>query len=410
MAIKSRITKKIIFNNKVFTNILYLILFVFFAKNYAYCQIDDFKRGLDVHLLIDCSRSVWSASDLTFLNDHKQFLLEQIISETNEHWKNSSDRIAISIFADNFEQIIDLEFVGHKEATKQNLINIIENIADGTQPEIKLLDINRTDIVNALKQQLEIIKAKHKKNYPLLRNEVLILITDGINDPKNESIRCINELIDKEKINYILSDLKNIHNIRSVLFQLPLKRHKSDSLVYIFNEEWTEILDSSRCTYKSSSLLKDITGVYFRKLRLLKKIGMFVTSNGFKINRFNELVGTLFLQIPYNEIQKLHPLTKIEILVKLDKIFIDDNYKCNIQEYLNEKDQKSLTWEASLEFNTLTEVTISARLPKEINLPSSGAGKLNFIFMPNTREMANRFCISPNYQCEELINYISFKR
>jgi hypothetical protein len=335
----------------------------------SYFQDDENTEGsgLDIFLMIDCSRSVSNElqnNHLPSLANCYDLILRAIINSLRD-WHRSGDRVLLGAFSNACVRIGDWVWI--EEVTRKRLYQEVIAVIQGQVPDIIILDRTRTDFVSALGRELSIVKTEFEQREGTFhvgnRTQVVIIITDGKNDPRGEN-RSDNIIIDRQAIESIISDFRNNSSgsVKVAMFQLPVNRGQNDnsSLVYHRPTDWKEILQGLHFTSESYSAVRDSVSSAFSTLRKLVSKNVCVSSRGFRIDRHNRLKGSLLFTVP--ELR----WAKLPLRIKLDKIKLSDNQQIALEKELI----------IDLRANAIDSVVINLQLPDTTNIPFGSKGKL----------------------------------
>jgi hypothetical protein len=250
-------------------------------------------------------------------------------------------------------------------------------------PNIRILDMTKTDFVNVLQILIKIFE-RHREQSPEnphsgIQPKIIIFVTDGIHDPKNENKAKQDTLsnADKRAIRSFIRDLRDHFSVQTSMFQLPSRRLDNDSLLYSLDKEWKEILGELHFAPPTKNDMEHYVKDAFRSYRSIISEKVIVTSDGFKIDRRNVLKGTLVFDMP--------PIKSdwVSIRIELEKIIFNGNEEFDPQKLgLSKSEEERFGIWKTISSGTKTHVEIEIPIPSSVKRISFGAkGCVKFNFM-----------------------------
>jgi hypothetical protein len=86
-----------------------------------------YGSGLEIHLLIDCSESVWQRGDPNELKKCFKQILAEVVSNIRPIEENG-DCLAVYFFADRLKVGMPLKIVGHEDATQKAVSELLQSV------------------------------------------------------------------------------------------------------------------------------------------------------------------------------------------------------------------------------------------------------------------------------------------
>lgn len=343
--------------------------------------------GLEIYLLFDCSRSMWQDNTLRIYHER---VMDKIIQNLRNIDENG-DCISTAIFSNipkplEGKNLLNLDYVGRYGKTKDELQRLMIDIAEvreETIPNIRILDRTKTDFVSVLQNLIKTFERDREQRPENLQRgkqpKIIILVTDGIHDPKNENKANQDTLSndDERAIRSFIRDLRDHFSVQTSMFQLPSQRLDNDSLVYSLNKEWKEILGELYFAPPVKNDMEYYVKDAFRSYRSIISEKVFVTSEGFKIDRHNVLKGTLVFDMPPIESDW------VSIRIELEKIILNGAEEFDPQKlWLSKSEEERFgIWE-TIRSGTKTPVEIKIPISASVKrIPFGAKGCVKFNFM-----------------------------
>jgi len=371
--------------------------------------------GLEIYLLLDCSKSIWQDKTLRIYHER---VMDEIIQNLRNIDENG-DCISITIFSNipkplEGNNLLNLDYVGKHGKTKEKLQRLMVDIAEVEKekiPNIKILDMTKTDFVSVLQNLIKTFERDREQSPENLHKDkqpkIIIFVTDGIHDPKNENKAGQDTLSndDERAIRSFIRDLRDHFSVQTSMFQLPSQRLDNDSLVYSLNKEWKEILGELHFAPPTKNDMGHYMKDAFRSYRSIISEKVLVTSDGFKIDRRNVLKGTLVFDMPPIESDW------VSIRIELENIIFNKNGEFDPQKLGLSKSEEELfgIWK-TIRSGTKTHVEIEITIPSSVKrIPFSAKGCVKFNFMhPLFRSTEYNYYLSFVVPAPECRNSIDF--
>ena len=260
---------------------------------------ESYGSGLEVHLLVDVSRSIWPSTDG---RDLKNILITciQEVPDNLRPLENEGDKIAVYLFADRLEMLSPVRPVEDQKVVRESISSAMLRV-NGTVNQ--KLDVNKTDFATALGSVYESIASEHETYSH--RTRIVLMVSDGINDPygslgsKGNIVDYENiPLIERNRISNKISDLRNLLNTNVCLLHLPYERVGPNQLKYAYEGSWDSLLNTCRFASKTLEGLQYAIKNAFLSMRsiVLKRIR--IIDNLLKCDRWMTIRGRLRLRVP----------------------------------------------------------------------------------------------------------------
>lgn len=362
-----------------------LVLFSIVASATKYSHAQSVQppvdSGLEIHLLIDCSKSVWCPSDPKELKRCLAEILEQISLNFRPIGVNG-DCVAIYFFADSLQKVKPLDAVGQQNWKQEDIEKFLDSsLVRPETPRFKRLNSNFSNFRVALDGVYNDIRKTPSKCAGLEQTKILLIVSDGINDPRNQ-INCnrndidfevapLLELEDNEIANR-LSEFRSFLKTEIFMIQLPSDRKTPELLSYAHVASWNSLLPDCRfAAIRLESIGQEVSDAFI-KMRSVVFKDICIRKRFLEYDKRNWITGEFEFVTPQLLVDKL------EIAIKLVAIY--DKNKKNIpidEDMLSGEQRKELLVLDRIYSPRPKEVSRSTSVKLSFKLPNIGLYQQN---------------------------------
>jgi len=350
-------------------NILLLYTLVVSVAKYSFTQDNTrpLGSGLEIHLLIDCSKSVWRPGDPKELKKCLAEILKQVTMNLRSI-NYDGDCVAIYFFSDIILKVKELTPVGYLSWKREDIWKFLETtLINSDLPKANNLNLEYSnfryalnEVYNCIKQSSDISEVNQVK--------ILIIISDGINDPQNKIPFNYDEilleeapLLESTAIAYKLSEFRNFLKTEICMVQLPYNRPDADHLSYAHAASWDSLLDGYRFTANKLESIEHIISDAFLKIRSIVFKDIYIKTNYLKYDKRNQIAGEFDFITPQLSINK------IEITIKLTSIYDEQERLIPIEDVtLSGEQKKNLLVIDNIYSNQTNKIKVAFKLPENI--------------------------------------------
>ncbi|GEM_PF-6565221 len=325
-----------------------------------------YGSGIEIHLLIDCSESVWQRGDPNELKKCFKQILAQVVSNIRPIEENG-DRLAVYFFADRLKVGMPLQIVGHEDATQKAVSELLQSVLlQKDTPMVDGLSKTKSDLRTVLAEVYDKIESTALTTR-VEQTKVVIIISDGIHDPKNEFKYNLTDfkiapLYESRRIAYKLSEFRNILKTQVCLLQLPYERPETDLLTYAHVASWDSLLGDYRFAANNLQGINYVVSEAFRKIRSIAFTDICIETNFLGLDKWNWISGELVFVTPKLSVDKL------EVMIKLKAIYDKErNEIWNDEDIPPGETRKALFIMSQLNSSRLNKTKILFKLPESFD-------------------------------------------
>lgn len=353
--------------------------------------------GLDLFLLIDVSLSSFPSND-SILSNYRINIIEEVIDNLRPIWSHG-DRIGIYVFADDIIKILPtnksylLAGYGESEALKTDIINNVRIYSNDNRREINR---TKTNIPKALNSIYEAIKKQsgNPNRSAQKRPPLILLVSDGVNDPLNDGKEAKNILNNENVIIARIIDVREALNAQVAMIHLPANYDSLGIFEYRVSDKWKRILGEKGliAPLNRETMAVEIERA-FRYFRLFNPKQVIISAdNPFFISRSDSLKGNIFFKVPELSVNCFRINLEIDSLIwkaSHSQSIINLNLTDELKKLFNRQIVLNSNSECSINFSTdiskLTKISpdvfgriIYKLVPTEWNPPFSPPECLTF--------------------------------
>lgn len=259
----------------------------------------DTKKTLSVLVLVDFSESTFPGSADTLKRRLNLGIVESAVKavKTSGH----CGKIAVMAFADRAVRLLPTaSFYMQVSSAEANKIEM--TLAGWNHPALRSLKRNVTDIASALQFVKDEIGRELDHDDNPAHPRLVLVISDGVNDPQNENAAPENNLTNKPDIDTAVRLLKIKANVQVAMLQLPTAGRMGE---YALQKDWEEILGAPY--YWKAKSLNEIEGVIKQGMahsrEVNTKIVTVTAQSEFSATSQNVLQGHIGVKTPQLELE-----------------------------------------------------------------------------------------------------------
>jgi len=389
--------------------VLYMVADFCAKPIYSQDTISLLNSGLQVHILIDCSKSLWASGDPEDLRRCQKQVLKEVVLSLRPS-EDNGDCVAIYFFSDRLSEAMPLQRFGQDKAIPEKMLRLFDGcIKNSTSDATRNLSRKYTNLSTVLDQAYDVLE---RASCPIgvQQTKVLLIISDGINDPNDTVSRSNTELDvaplrdEDGRITKRLSEFKHLSKTEVFMIQLPYCRPEPDLLRYAHRESWYFLLRENRFAAANLQAITSTVAEAFRRMRSVAFKEICVQVDAMQYDKWKFISGDLeFWSINL-------PLPPIDIEIRL-KAILDEhkNAVWNDEDVIDSGQRKRLLFLTRLSFTTRRQrIPVIFQLPDEVKLEEACRFLVLDIIPKNVQTIHGKYYLSFSFR--NACDGASFKR